>query len=246
MNRIRLEQKIRTRPAKPSLVPVEEIPCYINNRDRVSTVRTTVDWLLSAGTRRVVILDNDSTYPPLLEYYKVLPFGVSVAFLGVNAGPWAFWDRGMHLQQRTPYVVTDSDLVPDEECPKDLISKLQVLLHNRPESGKVGPGLKIDDVPQFDGLTAKNGCGMPEQLDYWTKRYNSEAFLAAIDTTFALYGAGSNGKVGQWFDDPNNLRMDKPYLFRHIPWYFTPPITDEEEIYYRTHCKQGWSHSYGL
>src|SRR5271166_4067804 len=157
--RIRLSEKVRTRmlnKPQPYLVPAEEIPVYLNNRDRLTTTRTTVDWLLSAGTRRIVILDNDSSYPPLLKYYKALPVGVSVEFLGANAGPWAFWDREMHLQQHTPYVVTDSDLVPAEECPKDLISKLQVLLSNRPESGKVGPGLKIDDVPQFDGLTVKN------------------------------------------------------------------------------------------
>jgi hypothetical protein len=212
----------------------------------VSTVRITVDWLLSAGTRKIVILDNDSTYQPLLEYYKTLPAGVSVDYLRTNAGPWAFWDRGMHMGQGTPYVVTDSDLVPADECPKDLISKLNTLLLNRPESGKVGPGLKIDDVPQFHGMAKMNGCGMPEQLEYWTKRYNSEAFLANIDTTCALYGPYSNGKVGQWFDDPNNLRMDTPYLWKHIPWYVTEENITEEETYYRTHCHHGWSHSYNL
>ena len=246
MDRIRRECKVPTRHCPHRIVDASQIPVFINNRDRLSTVRTTVNWLLRTGTQRIVILDNDSSYPPLLEYYRYLPKGVTVEYLRQNAGPWAFWDKNMHLQQSIPYVVTDSDLVPDEGCSGDLIHKLNVLLNERPESGKVGPGLRIDDVPQFDELTKRNGCGMPEQLQYWTRRYNSEAFLANIDTTFALYAAGSNGKVGQWFDDPNNLRMDIPYIFRHIPWYFTPPITDEEEIYYRIHCKKGWSHSYGI
>jgi hypothetical protein len=227
------------RPIVPDrIVPVEEFPVYINNRDRLTTVRATVNWLLQAGTQKIVILDNASTYPPLLEYYRDdLPKGVTVDYLGQNAGPWAFWDRHMHLQQRTPYIVTDSDLVPADECPKDLIHKLSALLKERPESGKVGPGLKIDDVPDAAG----SGCGMATEKSYWTRRYNKEAFLANIDTTFALYPAGSDGKVGPWFDNENNLRMDSPYVMRHSPWYETVPLSVEEE-YYREHSNKRWSH----
>jgi hypothetical protein len=114
------------------IVDVAAVPDYVNNRDRVTTTRALVDWLLSAGTRRIVILDNQSTYPPLLGYYKNLPAGVEVEFFNANCGPWAFWDKGLHLSQTTPYIVSDSDVVPAEGCPKDLIRVLNLLLHERP------------------------------------------------------------------------------------------------------------------
>src|ERR1019366_9044842 len=141
----RLSRSRSLRPRTPQVAPVnpcplvsaEDIPVYITNRDRLTTTKDLVNWLKSAGTRRIIILDNASSYPPLLEYYKVLPDGVTVHLLGRNLGPWAFWQEGLHRLQSTPYVVTDSDLVPASECPKDLVSKLNVLLHNRPESGKV-------------------------------------------------------------------------------------------------------------
>jgi len=184
-----------------------------------------------------VIVDNASTYPPLLEFYKNLPTGVEVHLLGRNLGPWAFWQEGLHKQQSIPYVVTDSDLVPAEECPKDLIHRLNVLLHNRPESGKVGPGLKVSDVPDVPG----SGCDKRVEASYWSRRYNGEAFLAPIDTTFALYAQYSDGQVGHTFDNPNNLRMESPYLVCHMPWYESLPLSAEEE-YYRDHSDKVWSH----
>ncbi len=216
---------------------------FINNRDRLSTLQGLVQWLQGCGTKRTIILDNDSTYGPLLRYYKALPKGVSVSFLGRNVGPWAFWNLNMHYDQNLPYIVTDSDLLPAPECPSDLIHRLNMLLSTRPESGKAGPGLKIDDLPDFHGLQSLNGCIKEEQLGYWMSRYNSEAFLAPIDTTFALYSVRTSGDPAHGYLAMDNLRMDAPYLFRHMPWYATLPLSEEEE-YYREHSVKGWSHTF--
>jgi hypothetical protein len=230
------------------IVDAADVPVYVNNRDRVTTTKALIDWLLAAGTRRIVILDNESTYPPLLEYYKNVPAGVEVEFFGENVGPWAFWNRGLHLLQTTPYIVSDSDVVPAEECPTDLVRLLNLLLHGRPQSGKVGVGLKIDDVP--GDLNEVNGWYRHIEAPYWTQRYNERAFFAGVDTTFAIYGPRSDGSVGSGHSHPTNLRTDSPYLFRHMPWYQTLPLSDEEH-YYRTHSRKGadpslghpWSHN---
>lgn len=239
---------LRPRPVQGTLVacPIvnfEDIPVFINNRDRLSTLQGLVQWLQASGTRVITILDNESTYGPLLAYYKALPKGVLVSLLSKNMGPWAFWSLGLHRQQNLPYVVTDSDLLPAPECPSDLIHRLNLLLSTRPESGKAGPGLKIDDLPDFHGLQSLNGCIKEEQLGYWARRYNSEAFLAPIDTTFALYSVRKDGDAAHGYLAMDNLRMDRPYLFRHMPWYTVPPLS-EEESYYREHCIKGWSHTF--
>ena len=208
-----------------------DIPVYINSRDRESTVRNMVEWLLSAGTTRVIIMDNNSTYPKLLEYYKNLPARVELHKFPANHGPWSFWTAYLHLQQRTPYVVTDSDLEFATECPKDLLHKMYSLLNRFPTSLKVGPGLKIDDVPDDEALYS--GWDRKGEQHFWTKRFNGEAFNAPIDTTFALYPVGKYIS-GDYLKGYQNLRMDSPYLMRHMPWYARRPFSEEEQ-YYRTH-----------
>ena len=184
-----------------------------------------------------MILDNDSTYHPLLKYYGNLPSEVHVN-LQRNLGPWSFWAQGMHMVQSTPYVVTDSDLVPADCCPMDLLSKMLGILTAYPECGKVGPGLRLDNIPELsrDFITHGDGKGWEGEGIYWQRRHPSGAFNAPIDTTFAMYAKGSPWVPAGW----QNLRLDYPYLISHIPWYITE--LDEEEKYYREHADNTWSH----
>ena len=50
----------------------KDVPIFINARDRLGVMKKLIDWLLAAGYRNLIILDNNSTYPPLLEYYNKL------------------------------------------------------------------------------------------------------------------------------------------------------------------------------
>src|ERR1700675_4608017 len=106
-------------PATPA-VQAADVTIFINNKDRLTSTRALTEWLLRAGTKKITILDNASTYPPLLEWYKGLPEGVTVE-MGPNRGPWGAWSTGRLQTQGNPYVVTDSDLVPANCCPLDLI-----------------------------------------------------------------------------------------------------------------------------
>ena len=232
-----------------SMVDPSTIPVYINNRNRLSSLVTLVEWLRDSGTKRIVVIDNASTYPPLLEYYKKCMGIFEVFSVGKNGGPRVFWEQGMYKWQSTPYVVTDADLEPDKNCPKDLVFQLNKLLHERPECGKAGPGLRIDDIPYLGESEKLNGWSLKEQQPYWFNRYDSRAFFAPVDTTFALYGEGNPNQS----QSSINLRMDFPYVFRHLPWYVTQKTMSEEEIYYRTHTEIGpwgethpWSHNHQL
>jgi hypothetical protein len=42
-------------------------PVIIIVRDRLKPLALLVDWLERAGAQRLVLLDNDSTYPPLVS-----------------------------------------------------------------------------------------------------------------------------------------------------------------------------------
>jgi len=139
--------------------------------------------------------------------------------------------------------VTDSDLVPSECCPLDLIDKLQELLLSVPGCEKVGPGLRLDNIPDLsrDFITNGDGKGWEGEGVYWKKRHASGAFIAPIDTTFAIYKAFAPWTDADWTGSVKNLRMDMPYVVEHTPWYTKKPFTEEEQ-YYRDHANHQWSH----
>ena len=196
-----------------------------------------VKWLRDAGTYNITILDNGSTYPPLLEWYQ--EFDIKAVKYQQNLGPWSFWTQGMHLVQSTPYIVTDSDIVPSFCCPANLIERCCKILTNYPECGKVGPSLRLDNVPDLcrDFITNGDGKGWEGEGVFWKRRHTSGAFNAPLDTTFAVYKAFSPWVPADW----NNLRLDMPYTVEHTPWYISKPFSDEEQ-YYREHANTTWSH----
>jgi SAM-dependent methyltransferase len=225
-------------PRKAAALPWQELPVFIINRDRCGTLRTLVDWLTGLGMRTITIVDNDSTYPPLLEYYAALdPAGpVRVQFLSTNGGPYALWKLGLPQQLGTPYLVTDADLVPAPGCPRDLIARMQALLAQHPECGKVGAGLRLDNLAPGYG---QSELVLRWEAQFWQRPAGNGVFAAAVDTTFALYPAGAAFSNG-----PHNLRLGFPYLFEHRPWYVDEARLDAEEVYYRAHASSefaNWS-----
>jgi hypothetical protein len=204
-------------------------PIYIVNRNRYTSTKNLVDWLIDVGETDITILDNESTYPPVLEYYATLKVA-KVQYMLENAGPYVLWDRRMHHSIHVPYIVTDSDVVPSECCPKDLIAKMHTLLNEYPAYKKVGPGLRVDNIP--DNFPWKD-LMLLHQFMYWQNKIGM-CFEAKIDTTFAIYRPGL---VMANSSDPA-LRMDIPYVADHVPWTKYP--FDEEEKYYQAHAV-GWS-----
>ena len=203
------------------------VPIYIINRDRVTTTRVLVEWLLKSGNDSITIIDNDSTYAPLLDYYKEIQHDVCIKYMHCNAGPWVFWEEGLYKEQTSVYVVTDSDVVPSEGCPLDLLTKMEELLDKYfvQNYWKVGPGLRIDNLPDSPWKEEViNG-----QQPYWQTKLTDNSFIAALDTTFAMYKGGfGDQEMG------HALRLDIPYVFEHRPWYAWP--LDEEEKYYIEHA----------
>ena len=92
-----------------------DIPIFINNRDHIGCLKNLLDWLLGAGYRKIFVLDQESTYPPLLEFYDSLAKDQRVNILKMgNLGFQSIWLSKIleDLDIRTPYVYTDSDVIP--------------------------------------------------------------------------------------------------------------------------------------
>ena len=76
--------------------------------------------LESKGYHNLYIIDNQSTYPPLLEYYTRLPYPVYM--LNKNVGHLSLWETGIFKQFKDSYYAyTDSDLEILPNCPDCLL-----------------------------------------------------------------------------------------------------------------------------
>jgi hypothetical protein len=202
---------------------VRDIPVFIVNKNWLTPMRRLIDWLRMNGTERIVILDNGSTYPPLLNYYTdQLPAEVTMRPGDPDDWQYRFWNQKIYEEFDSPYVMTDPDVVPAEGCPADLILKMYYTLEANSTAGKVGPSLRIDNLP--DAHPAKEEV-IKGQSDLWKSPTGDGNFYAPIDTTFAIYGRRSPGA-----DSSHGIRLGPPYLFEHVPWYIWP-LTDEVKFY---------------
>ena len=211
-----------------------DLPIFIICRDKVTPLRTLVDWLENNEYRRLVLVDNVSTYPPLLEYLDATPH--EVVRFSENLGPrQGIWETGI-LESRAKgryYVVTDSDVVPDEACPGDAVEFLLWALRRYPGYLKAGLGLRIDDLPVQYALAAEVRRW---ESQYWLRRLPGGVYDAPTDTTFALYRPDSAFQLAP------ALRSGEPYLARHLPWYGDTAHPTQEDQYYQEHSDPTITH----
>ena len=90
-------------------------PIFIVVRDLLSPLQQLVNWLERAGHDRIVLVDNDSTYPPMVEYLSATPH--TVVRCGWNMGHRSPWLSGaiFEMAHDEPYIVSDPDIVPDDK-----------------------------------------------------------------------------------------------------------------------------------
>lgn len=215
------------------------IPIIINNRNRITFLQQLIEALEKRGYTNLIILDNNSTWQPLLDYYKNLPY--RVVFLKQNLGYNALQQIPLYKEIRKGYFVyTDSDVVPTEQCPDDFMLKFLELLRQNEHVQKVGFSLKIDDLPEcFDDR---------QKIIDWEQRYYVQpaeegVYEALIDTTFALHRPYALlSTVGGY----RMLRTAAPYEAKHMPWYNDSSALTEEECHYINNVEIGTHWSKGI
>jgi hypothetical protein len=202
---------------------VNQVPVFINCRDRLTPLLELLDYLERAGCERIHLLDNDSAYPPLLEFYEQTPHRV-IRF-GENLGAKSLWVSGLldELGVRGSYVFTDPDTVPIEECPLDAIEYFAEVLARYPGYVKAGFGLRIDDLP--DHFDLKHQV-IEWESRYWQRPLAPRLYDAPIGETFALYRGADRSPL-------HAIRTGYPYLVRHTTWYLDSADLPAEDRYYR-------------
>ncbi len=210
-----------------------EIPIIINNRNRLTYLKLMVDQLHSMHYNNIYIIDNASTYPPLLEYYKTV--NAKVVFLEQNLGYKALWQISLFEQFKNDfYVYSDPDILMMPDCPKNFVFLLYQELKKYPHKEKAGVALRIDDLP--DSYANKAEAIKNESI-FWNKALSTDVYDAPVDTTLALYKPLALGNA----EECDAIRVGGKLIARHLTWYADSKNLSEEDLFYRASIKQNTS-----
>lgn len=206
-----------------------DIPIVINNFENLHTLQPMVEQFQAYGYTNVIVLDNHSSYPPLLAYYATRP--CRVIRLDANQGHLALFESPL-LQEVVQdwFIYTDPDLDVSTLPPTfahDLIAMHAQL--DLPPSAKIGCALRIDDLPDTYALA--------DEVREWESQFWDQpshvvgaqvpVYEAGIDTTLAVYPPGSSQHTHEAY------RVAGPYTVRHLPWYYNLQSLPDNEQYYR-------------
>jgi glycosyltransferase involved in cell wall biosynthesis len=203
-----------------------KIKAFIIMFNRVTLPKNMAEFLSDNGCE-VILIDNNSTYEPLLDWYAKCPY--KVYRLQENLGHKSLYTSGILDEYKDQYYyLTDHDL-DLSGVPSDFQELLMKGFEN-PGVIKSGLSLKIDDLPN----NPYANIAREWESKYWERPRDANGFYhSEVDTTFALYDRGREYSGFPATDDFfRAVRSPHPYTARHVPWYNTPENITEEEIYY--------------
>ena len=212
-------------------VIAKRIPLFIISFNKLTTLRGMVEYLSKEPRVEVIIVDNNSTYQPLLDYYAQTK--VKVIRMSQNFGYLVIWEQNILQNVNSRYIISDCDLILDN-IPLDWFDKLSQGLEKYPQVAKAGFSLDIFNLPKENPLTPQI---VQHEQQFWINRADDDFFFSPIDTTFALY------RETQKTHTYSAVRADKPYMAIHEPWQKTPTTLTEEDRYYYSHIQTSthWS-----
>jgi hypothetical protein len=214
-----------------------QIPVFVPCFNNLTYLKGMVDQLIRLTMSNVTIVDNGSSFSPLLAYLESMAGEVAVVRLSENKGPrFVFTDRHHYTSLPNYFCLTDPDLEFNRHLPDDFLTRL-VDLTEQYRVGKAGFSLDISEPEKMVNEELKIGR-MKYKIWEWETQFwknplpwddgDDKAYRASIDTTFAVY----NKK----FFDPNSpfdgIRVSGRYTCRHLPWYVDTRLPADEEAHY--------------
>jgi hypothetical protein len=210
-----------------------KIPIIVNNRNLLTWPSKMVeDCKKFDDVGEIIIVDNGSTYEPLLEWYKTNPCEIIYTENYGQSCPWI-----INLPEKIGseyYVVTDPDL-DLSQTPKDSLNFIKEKLLKYVEYSKIGLSLYNWEVPEN---SLYHHFLKTWSIVNWDSNSVVDGLLTTqqIDTTFGMYNINKGPNSGK------NCTTHTPYSARHIPWEITnDDIRDMENknneyFYYLSHA----------
>jgi hypothetical protein len=241
-------------PAGEASAPGEldpaDIPVLINSFNQPTYLRTMMGQLQALGCRRIIVLDQASTYAPLLDYLGEIEDAATVIRLRENHGPHWLFTSGLSLSLPDFFIYTDPDIVFPPDMPATVIADLlraAVAL----DATKVGLALDISRPEAMKRANITIG-GAQYTFATWEQQFwaepvaveELELYRAPVDTTFALYNRRRFDPLAEVFreqklfdcmDTPGSYRLAGRYTSVHAPWMLDDPMPQEEHDFYCAH-----------
>lgn len=215
---------------------VNNIPIIIISYNRKTLLKNLVEYFLNIGETNIIIIDNNSSYQPLLDWFNEIENNESVKIhkLNHNYGHTVLWESGLFtdLINNNYYILTDHDIIPYNNF-KPGWKQDWIDLLNKYNLNKIGSAISITDIP--DHYKLKNDV-ITHENSFWINEVEPNIFKADIDTTLALYKKGCPYVYGP------SMRL-KEYEIKHQPWYIDNSNLSEEDHYYLNNLKKSthWS-----
>lgn len=187
----------------------------------------------------IFVVDNASTYRPLLEFYESNRHVIKL--FRNDSNEFSSNLKRFLRDEINPYfeyyVISDCDVMPHPNTPGNFLEHFKMLIE---EGGyhRAGFNLIINDLP--DHLNNKINIVNNES------QFRNNPFLhikgfpaqkAPIDTTFCLYTTKNSGWDSSMDgkDWGNCVRVFESF---HLPWYQDPENVNEEMDFYYKNCKR--------
>lgn len=222
-----------------------EIPFIINNFNQLFYLQQLIEFLLNHKFKTIVVIDNNSTYPQLKDYYKELENEprIKIYKLNQNIGHRALYSQ-KHIMEKYCkgyYFLSDADCIPYSDMPLDFTTKMIGLLDKYYlRVSKVGLALNLDDIPDHYKLKEKV---LDWEKRFWKNEVETDVYEVPVDTTFALYKPAYGLRIVR---SPflNGLRLAIKYKIKHGGWYENSLNPTAEHVYYKNSASTvgSWVH----
>jgi hypothetical protein len=195
------------------------IPVVIIAYNNLTFVRSFVKQILRI-TNRIIIVDNCSTYPAILEYYediqKEFSSNIEIRRKDRNYGHNVVLRHEIHTLPAI-FALSDPDLKLNDKMPDNCLDIL-LEISNTYKYHRVGLALDLSDRDLFIKRIhpATNKTIYDGEIGYWSNRIHNdkyELYNAPIDTTFCLINQHhpANGLSA--------IRVAGDFVCKHLPWY---------------------------
>jgi hypothetical protein len=206
-----------------------KIPIIVICWNELTYIRNMVNQLKHFN-HPIILLDNHSTFAPLLEYYKEikreLGSKIEIRMLKKNYGNTVY----LRLQHTLPriYMLTDPDIELNKHMPENFCEIL-LNLSEKYKMYKIGMALDTKHKEKF------LNCGSPNSskklFNYHAQFFKNkikddtyELYNAFVDTTFCL--VNTKYAIKHYDISKDYMQSTKPALriagnftAKHLPWY---------------------------
>ena len=214
------------------------IPIYIPTFNNPTYLLNFIKQLEKNDAKNIVVIDNNSTYPPMKECLSIIEQKYKVVRLDQNFGPHYIL-RNKQFYQSLPelFCLSDPDLEFSTSLPVDFINELKIISEVH-KVGKVGLALEFssEDVMHSELFLDGQKVGAIEyEQQFWTNNIGKnqtgdDLYRTTLDTTFALYNK-------TYFDPEDRytaIRVAGKFTAKHLGSLSNSVVPKSESSYYKS------------